>query len=417
MSGFAFDGFMSREVLENYLSRAVTHTGLGMDNFAPSRTFDDDLRMLLGEGTKFVGRASLIWQATDEAEHRRISRERAAIVHGADPDIILQGCVFECIWKPYIDSLPIPEWVFEEFGVPAEKRCFSYDRMLFPDGTYLNHWGKDGGSVEDICQLETRMYIYYRARCYIDDGFEAIHFGQVHLIGAQDEGFRYWRETLDRIRAYARLHARRHFVLCDAHTHGILVDGESLFDYNAWPLRLKEDLKHPMRCTVEAGYLDSIYGDSRGGRTPSGWSADSLPYLVELDNFGRHPTPGRPTPETFFVWGYDEIDWFMLQEKEERSRMLRYLHAFLKENHPNGHLEMPSRRCLTEENETVWRHPDRDWLEKYAQDEFMRWSFDPDGSARIRRRYYSANHPSDACPFGLGDEDTITELFRKGENT
>ena len=47
MSQFTFDGSMSREVLESYLSRAVTHTGLAMDNFALSRTFDDDLRMLL----------------------------------------------------------------------------------------------------------------------------------------------------------------------------------------------------------------------------------------------------------------------------------------------------------------------------------------------------------------------------------
>ena len=142
MKNFAFEGSMSREVLENYLSRAVTHTGLTYDNFAPSRTFDDDLRMLLSEGAKFVGRCGLIWQATDEKEHRRVSRERAEIIHRADPEIILQGCIFECIWKPYIDSLPVPAWVFEAFGLPVEARNFSYDAMLYPDGTFVNHWGK-----------------------------------------------------------------------------------------------------------------------------------------------------------------------------------------------------------------------------------------------------------------------------------
>ena len=35
MKNDAFDGSMSREVLENYLSRAVTHTGLTYDNHAP----------------------------------------------------------------------------------------------------------------------------------------------------------------------------------------------------------------------------------------------------------------------------------------------------------------------------------------------------------------------------------------------
>lgn len=35
MKNDAFDGSMSREVLESYLSRAVTHTGLTYDNHAP----------------------------------------------------------------------------------------------------------------------------------------------------------------------------------------------------------------------------------------------------------------------------------------------------------------------------------------------------------------------------------------------
>jgi len=35
---------MSREVLENRLSRAVTRSGLTYDFFAPSRTVDGDLR-------------------------------------------------------------------------------------------------------------------------------------------------------------------------------------------------------------------------------------------------------------------------------------------------------------------------------------------------------------------------------------
>ena len=49
---YAFDGYISREVLNNYLSHAVTHTGLGMDCWSPSQTFEDDLRMLKNEGAK-----------------------------------------------------------------------------------------------------------------------------------------------------------------------------------------------------------------------------------------------------------------------------------------------------------------------------------------------------------------------------
>lgn len=34
---FQFDGSISREVLNNYLSHAVTHTGIGQDCFSPAR--------------------------------------------------------------------------------------------------------------------------------------------------------------------------------------------------------------------------------------------------------------------------------------------------------------------------------------------------------------------------------------------
>lgn len=411
---FTFDGSMSREVLNSYLSHAVTHTGLGMDNFAPSQTFEDDLRMLKNEGAKFVGRASLVWEDTDEERHYQVAAERAARTHEVDPEIILQGCVFECIQKRFVDSIPIPAWVFEAFHLPVEKRNFSYDRMLNPTGKYVNHWHRDC-SVQDITQPESRMYIYYRARRYIDAGYEAIHFGQVHLIGAADKGFRYWRETLAMVREYAHAHARRHFVLCDAHTHGILIDGSMLFDYNAWPLRLKEIYERPMDCVLEEGYFDSIFGHSRGGMTPSGWAADPMPFIVELDNFGGSRFSGEPRRDSHYVWGYDEITWFSLLSPEQRAEKLRYLFHWIKERYPEGWLEMPSRRLITEHIEHVWDTPDTAWLDKVAEDEFLRYSLDAQGRAHIFRNYYSANRPSAACPFGFGDEDTIRTLFKEGE--
>ncbi|MBQ7312095.1 MAG: hypothetical protein IJW81_00755 [Clostridia bacterium] len=61
---FTFDGSISREVLNNYLSRAVTHFGIGYDNTLFSDTFEDDLRMLKNEGAKFIGRAALVWHCS-----------------------------------------------------------------------------------------------------------------------------------------------------------------------------------------------------------------------------------------------------------------------------------------------------------------------------------------------------------------
>ena len=202
-------------------------------------------------------------------------------------------------------------------------------------------------------------------------------------------------------------------MLCDAHTHGITVGGVSLFDYNAWPLRLKEIPERPMNCILEAGYLDSIWGRSKGGVTPSGWEAESLPFLVEFDNFGRRPDAPVPTLDSHYAWGYDEIDWLMLHSREERAKIIRSVYGFTRSQ--GGHLEMPSRRCLTEEYETVWKDPDTDWLDAVSEDEFLRYTVDGEGNAHIFRRYYSANDPSDACPFGLGDEAVITELWHTEE--
>ena len=77
---FTFDGNISREVLENYLSRSVTAAGL-----FESETLEDDLRAIKEMGAKFLGRASGIWyMVMDDEEHFRLSRELAEKVHEAD---------------------------------------------------------------------------------------------------------------------------------------------------------------------------------------------------------------------------------------------------------------------------------------------------------------------------------------------
>ena len=408
---FHFDGSISRDVLNHYLSHAVTHTGVGQDCLSPSRTFEDDLRMFLHEGAKFIGRAAFVWSETNEEAHFIVARQRAELAHRADPDLILQACVFECITKSFVDTVPIPEWVFEAFGLPPERRCFSYQRMLNPNGLYVDHWHKDC-SVQDITQLESRLWIYYRACSYIQAGYEGIHFGQVHLIGGADEGFYWWKRVIGMVRTFAAKHARRHYVLCDAHTHGIEVDGEMLFDYNAWPIRLKETLDRPMECLCEEGYYDSIFGRSKGGKSPSGWTAEAMPFIVEFDNFGRSRFKGKPDHNSHFAWGYDEITWFSLQSADYRHRFLRYIWKWVNDRYPEGWVQMPSRRCLTENIGFIWEHPDCAWLDAAAKDEFLSYSLDSEGRAHILRSYYSANNKSDACPFGYGDEDVIRECFQ-----
>jgi hypothetical protein len=343
-------------------------------------SFEDDLRMLINEGAKFIGRAAYVWGVLDDAAHWRKVRERAEFSHRADSEMLLQCCIFECVTKSFCENTAIPSWVFEAFGQSYEERCFSMEKMKFYDGRFINHWGKDT-IVPDIMKLESQMWIYYRACMYINCGCEAIHFGQVWLIGASDKGWLKWHEIINMVREYAKIHARRGYVVCDAHCHGLITgEGYSIFDFNSFPLRLREILTEPMKCELVFNYLDSIYGKSKGGIHPSGWRADPLPFLVEFDNFGVSETPGEATPESIFAWGYDEITWFSKQPKKYLAEFLRYANNWINSNYSEGWLQMPSRRMITE--------------------------------GKKNRGIYRANNKSDACQLGLGDEQAITEIWK-----
>ena len=100
-----------------------------------------------------------------------------------------------------------------------------------------------------------------------------------------------------------------------------------------------------MKGQLVKGHLDSFYGRSKGGITPSGWACDALPYLVEFDNFGISDQPGENTG-AHWIWGYDEITWYGLQSEADRNAWLRYAMEWLETNDPNGFLEMPGSRPL-----------------------------------------------------------------------
>jgi hypothetical protein len=378
---YTFDKSISRSTLENYFSRAVTHSGLCSSSADPTtQILDDDIRMLRNIGAKFVGRAAFVWDLPrNEEGHFRQTKAAAAKVHKADPEIVLQACVFEAVF-PGVAKIPMPAWVFKESGIPVEKRNFDYEAMLYRNGRWAGHWGKRG-SVPDMSRLETRLWFYYRCRRYIDCGIEAIHFGQVKIMDDADPGHRHWIDILDRVRAYARKNARRHLVLCDAHTHGEVEDGELLFDFHSFPLRIAERKGKPQEGVLSRKHSNSIYGRSKGGVTPNGWSCKSLPYLVEFDNFG-YSGKGGQSVKGIWVWGYDEISWFAHQDKEYRANWLRYAVDWVKENDPHGYVQMPARRTLAAPLE---------------------------GNIRI----YRANRRSAVCPGGFDMEQAIREIWQK----
>ncbi len=386
---YQFDGSISREVLESYLSRAITCERLLHRSFFEEQVkgnVSDTIRSIGNIGAKFIGRSILLWNG--ESILLPLLEDAKPIItqiHSLDPDIILQAAVFETVSNG-VESLEIPSWVFEEFGVPVETRNFSFNAMYEVGGPYDDNWGPDT-AVPDITKLETKMWVFYLAATYIDIGIEAIHFGQVHLTGYNDPFFLHWQEVITHVRAYATTHARRHMVICDAHTPGIVINGKLLLDFHASPLFPDEIEGKPQEVELHASsfrYYPQIYNKSKGGITPSGWACESLPYLVEFDNYGISTTPGTFTEGDGWVWGYDEITWYAMQTEVFRNDVLRYIVNWLEVNDPNGFLQMPAGRSLAASPNNV--------------------------------RFYFANTNSTSMPFGYNQEETIKGIWQDMPN-
>lgn len=347
---YTFRDSITEPVLRNYLARAMNH--FYFENLR-EETIAQNKRFVLSTGAKFIGRASTMWvmNGSDEETVDRYA-EAIADIHALDPEIIFEACVFETTFT-LIEQIAVPAWVFEAFGMRPESRRFSYEAMLFSDKKFIDMWGK-GGSVPDMIRPETQMWFYYRAALFINAGFECLHMGQVHLIGAEDAGYVCWTKVMNMIRGYAALHARRGFVLLNAHTHGVVgSDGMLLFDFHRFPIRgftPESETDHkpaeddPQRIILKKGHLDSLFGRSKGGVTHSGWRTDMLVYLVELDNYCGHE-PDKIDRADAWWWGYDEISWFANQPLWYRRWWLDHSYAWIKEiDAGQGRLEMPGTR-------------------------------------------------------------------------
>ncbi|MHA3772532.1 hypothetical protein ACXR0O_13435 [Verrucomicrobiota bacterium sgz303538] len=377
-AGFQFDKSISRPVLENYLSRSICMEGM----LNGRGDLDDNIRMLTSIGAKYIGRALCLWNA-ENGFSNKVEMARAAVpkVLAADPEMVLEACVFETV-SPRVNDIAIPEWVFTAFDQPVEKRNFIYTNMIYAAPEMQRPMGRNA-QVPDESRIETKMWFYFQAVTYIDLGCDAIHWGQVEIMNRTDKSNVHWAQLLKMVRDYASKHARRHMVICNGHTPtgGLMHEGNPLLDFNAFPLRIMETPEKPQEAVLKLGFSDGIYNRSKGGKTFSGWTCEHLPYLVELDNYGASRHPGQPNQrgEFLWVWGYDEITWFAHQSQSYRANWLQYAWDWVRNADPNGRLEMPGSRTAT------------------SQD--IRW--------------YFANNPSAAVSNGLGDEAAIRAVWEK----
>ena len=110
---------------------------------------------------------------------------------------------------------------------------------------------------------------------------------------------------------------------------------------------------------------------------------------MEFDNFGGTRTPGQASQSegpSIFTWGYDEITWFAQQPEAYRNEWLRYAWQWLKDTDPNGHLEMPGGRMLTNGPPIP-------------------------GEPGSKQNWYFANTKSESEPRGFGQEETIRAIW------
>lgn len=398
-SKYYFNGSISQEALENYLSRSIHYCGITIGSpEGGSECFEDDLRVIKKTGVKYISRAAFAWDVPEDDEaHFSKAKQRAARIHEVDPDIILEADIFETVYSSKspesaerdfstsgVEDIKVPAFAFREFGLEPEERTFRYEDMIYKDGLWRNRWCP-GASVPDLTRMETKLWVFYRAKRYIDAGYESIQLGQIQLFAARDPQYEHMADMMDRIRRYGRKHARRKYVLISGHVsldspNEIVKDGKILIDFLPFPLRLKGNAAAALHACLEMGHIDSVYDKKISGIHPAGWKCENLPKLLEFDNYYNNLT----SPGTIFPWGTDEMTWFANLAKDYRDEFLKYSWDWIWKHAENSYLSMPGRR--------VCRVP------VYEQDN------------PITTMYY-CNNKSKACPTGFGQEDVIKEIW------
>jgi len=375
---------MKIDAIRHYLSRAVTAGSL-----IASDTLEDDLRAVRAIGAKFIGRAADYWRHAPDEPHFAACQELSRRVHAIDADTVLQGCIFEAIY-PGVAQTPIPAWVFEAFDLPVEPRNFRFEEIAGPVFRDVYRWdaaegSPHGGTVPDLTQREAQLWFYYRAVRYLQSGFEALHLGQVHMYAGRDSGYRIFARLCAMIRAAATRYGRRGFVLLDAHTHGIAIDGNLLLDFCSRPISARNFAEQPERIILVQR------GQSIGGILPGGDPCDISPTLIEVDNWGGYSLSAEQLANAAQRaqtnrWGYDDIAWFAHQPLSEREHFMQYAHRFVRAQHDHCYFQMPLRRTLGRAAMTV--------------------------NGR-RAEFFKANTPSPACPDGFGGENAIARIWHQ----
>ena len=436
---FTFNGTMSEAVLRRYLSRAVSGLGICAEQ-KDDLILEENIRFLRRTGTKFVSRAAVFaWTCTSAAQvetHLSLAKAHAKTIHDADPEIILQAFAAEIVRRAYVDSIAIPDWVFEAFGEKPEKRNFRFADII-SEKLGADHWGSEAG-YPDWSRPEAQRWYYWCIRRYIDCGYESIHM-QETMRRVGESGYAEELAALDRVmglcRDYARAHARRGIVLFHSffsmQDGGCKIGDRLLFDIQGNGLVPNEtahnDSTGAYECRISepnGSYWCTWLGRAAGGKHPLGFTCETCPTLLEFDNYGQQGELNISNGPAFGTWGFDDISWFATQPASYRNQFLLYIEEYTKthclssQNGRQYYILFPMRRCITASplDPTVDYTPGKDFSADFLAD-YTEWD-DIDVQVKFGGRYtlkstgyYVANRQSDGCPNGFGQEDTIRQIF------
>lgn len=440
---FTFSGSMSQKVLRSYCAHAVTLSGFCAEGLAADDKFDEDLRMIRSIGAKFIGRAAYYsWSGVlsqkQVEEHFSLAKSRAAAAHKADSELILQAGVFEIAYKTTVNGIAIPAYVFEAFGLPAVKRNFCFDDMIWESGQYAyskKHWGNLESCVPNITKLETQMYFYWQITRYIDAGFESVHLGQAGMMADHNaDNYSGWDRVTMLARSYAKSHARRGVVLFDCHVslgEQLKIGDRLIMDIFAAGIVPNETKAEDgaLKCEVLHYKKNAIswLGRAPGGKHPLGFTCDRQYTILEFDNYGGNGKPGVATPYAFYNWGYDDVTWFALQPEWYRNQFLAETQQYLATDADvvgaGGEqicfIQFSLRRVLTADVKRIYYQTAGTDLERMmaAAEGERSVTFTIDSIRKLitftigRSGSYRANNQSDDCPTGSNQEAVIRAIM------
>ncbi len=423
-SNFDFYGSISPDVLSSYLDRALTYHIVDGGEYGAK----DVIRQT---DAKYFARALCHWEpAISDVNRFETYKKTIAAVHQMDPEIILEACIFETC-GPKMNQIPIPAWVFEAFGQPVVERNFDYEEMLHANGYGYQRWNENL-HIPSISTLEFQMFTYYRACCYIDMGIEAIHFGQMNLIGAVGGNASVvdsasWTKVIDMINTYAKTNARRGYLIVNGHypLQNLTRSDDSskmLVDFNMFPLRItaktgstshtpSESFQEVMLAmNGDAPYTTSRQANAANKISPSGYTYTNYPYLLEFDNWGVNDIAKLNTLSG--SWGYDEISWYANQNAADRRQYLTDISLQVKNmtSAPNGHVALVGRR-------TAFIHKDgcSEYLEQQGVQDAIntQYYYDADGKLTGENKYYQIGSQLGVWDIrDVGDVDAVKAAWQ-----